>query len=93
MDTFDTISKRASIREYKTKPISKSALERLVDAGRRAPTARAVEPWEFIVITKKEILDRLGEIANTGSFIKGNLGGVKVSNPSLVKYYGKKIMP
>ena len=28
-----------------------------------------------------------------GSFIKGNLGGVKVSNPSLVKYYGKKIMP
>jgi len=29
----------------------------------------------------------------TGSFIKGNLGGVKVSNPSLVKYYGKKIMP
>ena len=29
----------------------------------------------------------------TGSFISGNLGGVKVSNPSLVKYYGKKIMP
>ena len=29
----------------------------------------------------------------TGSFIKGNLGGVRVSNPSLVKYYGKKIMP
>ena len=28
-----------------------------------------------------------------GSFISGNLGGVKVSNPSLVKYYGKKIMP
>ena len=28
-----------------------------------------------------------------GSYIKGNLGGVKVSNPSLVKYYGDKIMP
>ena len=28
-----------------------------------------------------------------GSFISGNLGGVKVSHPSLVKYYGKKIMP
>ena len=28
-----------------------------------------------------------------GSFIKGSLGGVKVSNPSLIKYYGKKIMP
>ena len=29
--------------------------------------------------------------AYNGSYIKGNLGGVKVSNPSLVKYYGDKI--
>ena len=28
-----------------------------------------------------------------GSFIRGSLGGVKVSNPSSVKYYGKKVMP
>ena len=28
-----------------------------------------------------------------GSFIRGNLGGVKVSNPSSVKYYGRKVMP
>ena len=27
----------------------------------------------------------------TGSYIKGNLGGTKVSNPSLKKYYGKMI--
>ena len=28
-----------------------------------------------------------------GSIIRGNLGGVKVSNPSSVKYYGRKVMP
>ena len=28
-----------------------------------------------------------------GSYISGNLGGVNVSNPSSVKYYGKKVMP
>ena len=28
-----------------------------------------------------------------GSYISGDLGGVKVSNPSLVKYYGSKIIP
>ena len=27
----------------------------------------------------------------TGSYIKGDLGGTKVSNPSLKKYYGKMI--
>ena len=28
-----------------------------------------------------------------GSYISGNLGGVNVSNPSSVSYYGKKVMP
>ncbi len=28
-----------------------------------------------------------------GSYISGDLGGVKVSNPSLVKYYGSKVKP
>lgn len=70
METFDSISKRKSVREYQAKSIEKNLLEKLVDAGRRAPTARAVEPWEFVVVTDKEKLKKLGEIASTGSFIK-----------------------
>ncbi len=70
MDTFKAISTRASVRRYKKKAISKDILEKLVDAGRRAPTARAVEPWEFAIVTEKGILRKLGEIANTGTFIK-----------------------
>ena len=70
METFNSISKRASVREYQPKPIDKAVLEKLVDAARRAPTARAVEPWEFVVITKTDILKKLGEIATSGGFIK-----------------------
>ena len=71
MDTFEAISKRASVREYQSKAVPKKMLERIVDAGRRAPTARGVEPWEFVVVEKKETLDKLGKIANNGSFIRG----------------------
>ncbi|NQT00301.1 MAG: nitroreductase family protein [Candidatus Omnitrophica bacterium] len=70
METFDCIANRASVREYLTKPIEKSLLEKLVDAGRRAPTARAVEPWEFVVIQQSETLTRLGQISSNGSFVK-----------------------
>ena len=70
METFDAISKRASVRKYQSKPVDKALLEKLVDAARRAPTARAVEPWEFVVVTKREALEALGQIANTGAFIK-----------------------
>lgn len=71
MDTLEAIAKRISVRGYKLKAIPKDLLEKLVDAGRRAPTARAREPWEFVVVTGKPLLDKLGEIANTGAFIKG----------------------
>jgi len=71
MKTFDAISKRASIREYQSKPIDKALLEKLVDAGRRAPTARKVEPWEFIVVTDKDCLQKLGELVSpNGTFVK-----------------------
>ncbi len=71
MQTFDAISKRASIREYQSKPIGKALLEKLVDAGRRAPTARKVEPWEFIVITNRDCLLKLGELVSpNGAFVK-----------------------
>ncbi len=70
METFETISKRASIREYLNRPVAKELLEKLVDAGRRAPTARAVEPWEFVVITERSTLDKLAGMIGTGLFLK-----------------------
>lgn len=71
MQTFDTISKRTSARTYQAKSIDKILLEKLVDAGRRAPTARKVEPWEFIVVTNKERLEKLGEVVSpNGTFVK-----------------------
>ncbi len=70
METFDAINKRASVREYQDRPIEKELLEKLVDAARRAPSARAVEPWEFVVIQDRETLNKLGAIATSGSFIK-----------------------
>ncbi len=70
METFDAICKRASIRQYQDKEIPKEMLEKLVDAGRRAPTARAVEPWEFIVVVEKETLKKLGKLIETGVFLK-----------------------
>ncbi len=86
METFSAISKRASVRAYQSRPIEKSLLEKLVDAGRRAPTARAVEPWEFVVIRDKKTLQSLGTIANTGNFIKDAVSCIAIYCKD-TKYY------
>lgn len=86
MEAFDAINKRASVREYLPKPIEKALLEKLVDAGRRAPTARAVEPWEFVVIQNRETLHKLGQIASSGSFIKDGTACIAIFCKD-TKYY------
>jgi len=69
MDVIEVIKKRRSIRVYKDKSIPKDTLEKIVDAARFAPTARGVQPWEFIVITDRGTLKKLGEIAENGRFL------------------------
>ncbi len=86
MQTYEAIDKRVSVREYQKRAISQELLMRLVDAGRKAPTARAVEPWEFVVITERETLEELGRLATSGGFI-GDAGGCIAVFCENTKYY------
>ena len=86
METFAAITQRASIREYEDKPIQRDVLEKLVDAGRRAPSARHVEPWIFIAVTQKEILEKLGQLAPNGPFLARAAAGIIVFCEE-TKYY------
>jgi nitroreductase len=69
MDIIEVIKARRSIRVYKNKPIPKDVLEKLVDAARFAPTARGIQPWEFVVVTDTDALKKMGEVTDTGRFI------------------------
>jgi nitroreductase len=57
MDLFDAIHSRITIRTFTGKKIPKNDLEKIVDAGRVAPSAVNRQLWDFVVVTEKEILD------------------------------------
>ncbi|MCX7926721.1 MAG: nitroreductase family protein [Candidatus Omnitrophica bacterium] len=69
MDCLSVIKRRRSVREFIDKPIPQEVLEAIVDAGRFAPTARNIQPWEFIVVTDKQSLKNLAEITDHGKFL------------------------
>jgi nitroreductase len=54
MDVFEAIQERKSIRTYQDKPIPREKIERLLEAGRLAPSARNSEPWHFITVMNVE---------------------------------------
>ncbi len=54
MDVFEAIQERRSIRTYSDKPVEREKLEKILEAGRLAPSARNTEPWHFIAVTNAE---------------------------------------
>jgi nitroreductase len=58
-DTFSVIHARKSVRNFTGAPVSKADLEKIIKAGMAAPTAVNMQPWSFVVITERKILDDL----------------------------------
>jgi nitroreductase len=54
MNTFEAAQARRSIRAYTEKPVPREAVERILEAGRLAPSARNIEPWHFIAVTDEK---------------------------------------
>jgi nitroreductase len=60
---MEVLRKRRSIREYSPQPIAKEALEKIIDAARFAPTARNIQPWQFVAVTQPQTLKKLAALA------------------------------
>jgi nitroreductase len=69
MDTFDTIRTALAVRQYQEKPIPPQVVRRIVEAAWQTGSSMNRQPWHFIVVQKKETLQKLGELAATGPYI------------------------
>jgi len=56
METLEAIHTRRSIREYQEKPVPQELVTELLKAAMAAPSAGNQQPWEYLVITDREIL-------------------------------------
>lgn len=58
MDALEAIRRRRSVRKYTSDPIPKADLETIVDAGRLAATGNNRQPWDFIVVTDRAMIEQ-----------------------------------
>ncbi|MDO9573183.1 MAG: nitroreductase family protein [Candidatus Omnitrophota bacterium] len=86
MDNLELLKFRRSIRKFQNRSIAKADLEKLVDSARFAPTARNVQPWEFVVVTDKHKLTELAKLAENGRFMAGAAACIAVFCAG-TKYY------
>jgi nitroreductase len=81
-EVLRTIEKRRSIRKFTDQPVEKATFELLLRAAMAAPTATNAQPWEFVVITEKAVMDEF----------RANLMFAKMNAPSAICVMGSKRM-
>lgn len=59
MDVFSCIVTRHSTRKFKEEPVPQEVLDKVIEAGRQAPSGKHKNQSRFIVIRKKEVLQEL----------------------------------
>lgn len=77
-ECLETIKDIRSVRNYLDVPVEDDVLKSIVDCARMAPTARNIQPWEFIVVTNRSLLKKISKIIPQGDFIQQAAAGIIV---------------
>lgn len=67
---MDIIESRKSIRSYKSREVEEEKLNYILDAFRKAPSAKNLQPWKLIVVRNKNIIKDLVVACNNQTFLE-----------------------
>ena len=59
MDVYDAIESRRTIRDFEDRPVPTEIIEKILDAGLKAPTNDHMRQWEFVVVDDKKQREKL----------------------------------
>lgn len=68
-DAIETLRSRRSIRTYTAEPVERETIEEIIDCARLAPTAMNDQPWDFIVLTAREDLQKIPPMLSHAEFV------------------------
>ena len=78
MDTWDAITSRRNVREFADVPIPPDDLDRILEAGRRTPSSRNWQPWDFVVVTDRERLRELAKVWQFAHHVAGAAAAIVI---------------
>ena len=68
---MNSIYHRVSVRKYQDKPVEREKIDAILRAAMQAPSAGNQQPWEFWVVTQKDIIEKLATVSPYAGCTKG----------------------
>jgi nitroreductase len=81
METWDAITSRRNVRRFTAEPVPVESLERILEAGRRSPSSRNEQRWDFVVVTDRERLRRLSGVWRGAAWVADAPAAIAVVAP------------
>jgi nitroreductase len=82
MDAYECIITKLDLREYSVQNVPSAIRQKILEAARSTGTGLNTQHWKFILVEKKENLQKLSEDSTSGSWIAGtNFAIIVLTNP------------
>ena len=73
MEFREVVAKRRMIRRYSDRPVPREVIERILDIGRRAPSAGFSQGQSFVVVTDPSMRAAIARAAHEEDYVKAGL--------------------
>ena len=81
METWDAIRSRRNVRSYAEGAIAPEDLDRILEAGRRTPSAGNQQAWDFVVCTDPEQLTQLAKVWQAARHVASSAATIALVAP------------
>jgi nitroreductase len=82
MQTWEAITSRRNVRSFADRPVPPADLDQILEAGRRAPSSRNWQPWDFILVTDRDQLRDLARVGPGAGHAAGAAAAIVVIGPA-----------
>lgn len=81
MNVSEAIRMKRAVREFQDKPLPEEVMRAILNAGRRSQSSKNTQPWHFIAIRDRSILNKLSRLGDWAGHLAGASLGVAILTP------------
>jgi nitroreductase len=91
METWDALTSRRNVRQFEDRPIEEEVLDRVLEAGRRGPSSRNWQPWDFVAVTDREQLGQLAKVWRGGAHVADAAAAIALVIPNTLETHDREV--
>jgi nitroreductase len=92
VETWDAIRSRRNVRSYGEQAIAPEDLDRILEAGRRSPSAGNQQAWDFVVCTDREQLGQLARVWRSAGHVARSAATIALAAPEADDARGRDLI-